>query len=62
MNQNQLDAYHGHLDFARSKVTRSRYIQPWERGFLKQSNPFATCPPAHGGWCSGRICAGEEAC
>ena len=46
MNQRQLDAYHGHLDFARSKVTKSRFVQPWERGFLKQPNPFATCPPA----------------
>ena len=46
MNQRQRDAYHGHLDFARSKVTKSRYLQPWERGFLKQPNLFATCPPA----------------
>ena len=46
MNQSQLDAYHGHLDFARLRVTKSRFVQPWERGFLKRPNPFPSCPPA----------------
>ena len=46
MDQQQLDAYHGHLDFARLKVSKSRFIQPWERGFLKKSSAFPACPPA----------------
>ena len=47
MDQKQLDAYHGHLEFSRLKVTRSRFVQPWERGFLKiQNSPFAVSPPA----------------
>ena len=46
MNQDLLDAYHGHLEFARVKVIRSRYVQPWERGFLKRPNSFAACPPS----------------
>ena len=46
MNQSQLDAYHGHLDFARLRVTKSRFVQPWERGFLKRPNHFPSCPPA----------------
>ena len=46
MNQDQLDAYHGHLEFARLKVTKSRFVQPWERGFLKRTAIFPACPPA----------------
>lgn len=47
MDQKQLDAYHGHLEFSRLKVTRSRFVQPWERGFMKIPNsPFAVSPPA----------------
>ena len=47
MDQKQLDAYHGHLEFSRLKVTRSRFVQPWERGFMKIPNaPFALSPPA----------------